>query len=334
MAITLNGMRMDENIKGHLFNLIIYTQDERRSKYAKNLVHTLVERYPSRVIHIEAQTERKNDQQLEISQRNCEQLTISSSLSSLDEVPFIVLPYLIADLPIYLFWGDDPTASNPILPKLEKLANRIIFDSECTADLQEFTLKMLNKISKLDIEFMDISWAQISGWRDVVSQVFNDAAQLDYLNNCNEIEIKYNQLDDPYIEHDSVQAIYLQGWLSAQLNWEFDSLNEINETHIIRYINRTITLSPQKRPTLPPGQIFEIGFKNSNGLETTLTFADQQSKVMVYVSTPDHCYVPYSLQLQLMQKGMTAMKEMFYFNPSHHYKNMLRSISKIPWKHF
>ncbi len=325
---------MDENIKGHLFNLIIYTQDERRSKYAKQLVYTLVKKFPSRVIHIDVRETGNNGQSLKISDQNCEQLTISPSFSNLNEVPFIILPYLIPDLPIYLFWGDDPTANNKILPNLERLATRLIFDSECAANLQEFAYKMLNKVNTLHIEFMDISWAEISGWRDVISQVFNTKSQLNYLENCREIEIKYNQLDDPFIKHDSVQAIYLQGWLSAQLQWQFESLKEDKEIHIIRYRKHTVSLLPQRRPTLPPGQIFEVTFKNNDELKTTLTFADQQSKVMVYISTSDHCQVPFSLQLQLMQKGVTAMKEMFYFNPSDHYKNMLNSVNKIPWENF
>lgn len=326
--------KMNKNIKGHLFNLIIYTQDKRRGDYFQQMVHTLIEKFPSRVIHIQCDPSGSSELSVDSTENNCEHFTITASLNKISEVPFIILPHLIPDLPIYLVWGDDPTAEHPILPSLEKLATRLIFDTESAVDLQAFAHKMLTKVDTLDIEFMDISWAEIGGWRDVISQVFNSMSQLGYLQRCHYIHIKYNQLDDPYIRHDSVQAIYLQGWLAAQLGWEFQKISEVDGEHHIEYKNRKVVLTPQKRKTLTPGQIFESSFIDDNHLKTTLTFADQQSKVMVYISTQNQCQVPYSLQLQAMHKGVTAMKEMFYFRPSNHYRNMLKSISNIHWENF
>ncbi|ADI38490.1 putative uncharacterized protein [Waddlia chondrophila 2032/99] len=325
---------MVKDIKGYLFNLIIYTAEKRRSDYFEQIVHPLIEKFPSRVIHIQCGKEELSHTGIEPCGHASERLMLFSSPENLSKIPFIVLPRLVPDLPVYLLWGDDLTAENPILPKLEKLATRLIFDTESTANLQTFAQKMLNKVETLNTEFMDISWAEIAGWRDVIAQVFNTKSQLDYLRQCNYIHIKYNQLQDEYINHDSVQAIYLQGWLAAQLEWTFKTIEEIDGEHHIEYHGRKVVLTPQKRRTLNPGIIFEISCIDDRNLKTTLTFADQQSKVMIYISTPDHCDVPYSLQLQAMQTGATAMKEMFYFRPSHHYRKMLQTIGKIPWRNF
>lgn len=333
MALAIRG-KMDKKIKGHLFNLIIYTQEKRRADYFQQMVHTLIEKFPSRVIHIQCDAEASTPVSIDSSTSDCEHFSITTSMEKLTEVPFIILPNLVPDLPIYLVWGDDPTADNPILSSLQKMATRLIFDTESAINLQAFAKKMLNKVDTLNIEFMDISWAEIGGWRDVISQVFNSSSQLAYLQRCHTIHIKYNQLDDPYIKHDSVQAIYLQGWLTAQLGWKFVNISEVDGEHHIEYKERKVVLTPQKRQTLNPGQIFESSFIDENDLKTTLTFADQQSKVMVYISTKEHCQVPYSLQLQGMHKGVTAMKEMFYFRPSHHYRNMLNAISNIHWDNF
>jgi glucose-6-phosphate dehydrogenase assembly protein OpcA len=325
---------MDQKIKGHLFNLIIFTREQRRADYFRQMVHSLVEKFPSRVIYIHADAESEDRQYLKETDETCEQITLSASHSLTEQIPFLLLPHLIPDLPVFLVWGDDPSVDNAILPSIEKLATRLIFDAECAEDLQAFIKKMLVKIETLNIEFMDISWAEISGWRDVISQVFNSRSQLAYLNRCNSIQIQYNQLDDPYIEHDSVQAIYLQGWLAAQLGWEFQSLSEDNGQHTINYKNQKVILTPQSRPQLPPGQIFEISFQDQHLLNTTLTFAEKQSKVMAYISTPDDCQVPYSLQLLAAKKGVSAMNEMFYFRPSKHYRQMLKSIANIHWNRF
>lgn len=323
---------MTHQIKGHLFNLIIYTHEKKRAEYFKEMIQGLIQKFPSRVIYICAEKNSKNEF-LEIAS-DSEEVTISVSWNKLSEVSFSILPRLTADLPIYLVWGQDPTSESVLLPHLEKLADRLIFDTECAVDLQVFCKKMLQKIDTLNTEFMDISWAEISGWRDVITKVFHSDEKIRYLNQCEKIRIKYNQLDDPYLSHDAVQAIYLQGWISAQLGWKFQSIVEEDEIHKITYENKTVSLLAQERPSLPPGQIFEISFEDKNYLKTTLTFADKQSKVFVYVSSNDHCQVPYSLQMAPFQKGLTAMKEMFYFNPSTHYRNMLSTVSQIKWTKF
>jgi len=329
---------MKDKIKGHLFNLIIYTHEKRREEYFHQMVHTLIDKFPCRVIFISADKD-ANEDLLELSDasNDHEQFNIKCSFNHLSHVHSVLLPHLVADLPIYLIWGQDPTADSELLTSLEKLADRLTFDAETTTDLQEFCKKMLYKVDALNIEFMDISWAEMSSWRDVIAQAFHSQKKLEYLYNNQTIRIKYNKLNDPFIKHDAIQAIYLQGWLAAQLNWKSPSLSESNEGINIQYDNHgtplTLSLLPQERKTLQPGQIFEVSF-NDNKLKTTLTFAEQQSKVIVSRYSEDHCQVNYSLPLVALEKGMTAMKEMFYYRPSTHYNHMLKAVSEIPWKTF
>ncbi len=323
---------MNHKVKGHLFNLIIYTHEKRRKDYFAEMIRGLIQKFPCRLIYVCADRDTQADF-LEVN-GNEDEIIINASWNRLSEISYTILPRLIPDLPIYLVWGQDPTSENPLLPHLEKLANRLIFDGECAGDLQVFCRKMLQKVETLNIEFMDINWAEMSGWRDVISQVFHSSEKLSYLNQCETIRIKYNQLDDPFLDHDAIQAIYLQGWLAAQMGWSFERITEESETHQIVYENANVSLLAQNRPSLPPGQIFEVSFEDRHKLKTTLTFADKQSKVFVYVSSADQCQIPYSIQLAPFQKGLTAMKEIFYFNPSTHYRNMLSAVSQIKWTQF
>ena len=63
-----------------------------------------------------------------------------------------------------------------------------------------------------------------------------------------------------------------------------------------------------------------------------MTLAEKQSKVMIYVSTPKKCELPFSHPVPDLSKGLTAMKEVFYYRISKHYTNMLNILRQIPWK--
>ncbi len=334
-------MKGFETIKGYLFNLIIYTDEQRRSEYFHNLVHAFIEKYPCRVIFIRIDDTFKGDH-LETSRVDsaavgtpCDQLVITASPSQVDRVPVMILPRLVPDLPIYLVWGQNPTSENTILMQLKSLSSRLVYDSECAKDLQDFSKKMLSMIEKMKIDYMDVDWAEISGWRDVITQTFLSAEKFALLKRCKHLLIKFNKVDDQFIKHFATEAIYLQGWLAGQLGWEYQSIKYDDDTITIHYkngeIDLEVVLQPQERPTLIQGKIFEVEWATVENLSVTLSLAEIQSKVMVYISTPEKCNLPFSLPFSDIQKGFNAMKEIFYFRTSDHYCNMLRVLSTIPW---
>ena len=333
----------DPKLTGHLFNLIIYTHEEPRGEYFRNLVHSFIEKYPCRVIFIQGDKNANHDyletgKVSEAINEVCDTLTIKASLSRLSQVPLVVLSYLVADLPIYLVWGQNPTSENNILPHLQQLASRLVYDCECAQDLQEFSKKMLSKIAELRIDFMDVKWAEISSWRDAATQVFLSPEKIQQLNQCRHLLIKFNKLDDHFFNHFATRAIYFQGWLAGQLKWKYQSISYDKDQITIHYKigenNLEVLLQPQKRPTLSHGSLFEIEFQTPGGHTTTLSLAEKQAKILVYLSTFEKCELPYSLPYNDVQKGLHAMKEIFYYPSSVHYSNMLRSLSEITWQNF
>lgn len=328
-------MRPQERIKGHLFNVIVYTHDPNRSAYFHQIVNPFIEEYPCRVIFIEGDLASERDY-LEIhaitpteNAHSCDQLDIRVSSSSLSKIPFVVLPHLIPDLPIYLVWGEDPVSDLPILSQLQKLATRFIYDSGCAKNFPAFSQKILDKIDRLPIDFMDIAWAKIAGWRYVIAQAFHSREKLDFLRRCHQILIKYTPPDD-------IEAVFLQGWLAAQLQWKFQSLTSDEHIQTIHYTNDShnlgVTLFPQERPTLRQGRIFEIALESVDQTTITLSLAEKQAKVMVYLSTPEKCALPYSFPITDLEKRHHAMKEIFYHRATHHYHHLLQLLGEIKWK--
>jgi len=323
---------MEDKIRGHLFNIIVYTHEPKKSTYFQHVVQPFIEKYPCRAIFIEGDLTSPRDyleKEIENGTDTYDQLRIRVSSSRLFQVPFVILPHLVPDLPIYLVWGQDPDSDLPILSQLQKLATRFIYDANCSHDLASFSRKMLKKFDQLPLDLMDIEWAKVSGWRDVIAQVFHSQKELGFLRKCCQLLIKYNPPHD-------IEAIFLQGWLAAQLEWNFQSLASNEHTQTIHYRDNSqsihVTLLPQERPTLREGRIFEVAFDTTDHVTMTLSLMEKQSKVMVYLSTPEKCELPFSFPISDMEKRSHAMKEIFYHRTSEHYRHLLRLLGEIEWK--
>ena len=109
-------------IKGCLFNLIIYSQDPHRSVFLKDIVQTVKETFPCRIIFIECDCKAKQNflkvsVEEELIQKDgsiisCDRININCTPKYLNRVPYIVLPHFVPDLPSYLLWGQDPSQEN------------------------------------------------------------------------------------------------------------------------------------------------------------------------------------------------------------------------------
>src|SRR5688572_12204280 len=100
-----------------LFNLVIYTAEEERTAYFGKLFAKISEKFPSNIIFIQAIDKPLPDKELvkkfvpennNKSAKSGEQFIIKAAPDQLSQVPFILLPMLLPDLPIYLIWGQNP----------------------------------------------------------------------------------------------------------------------------------------------------------------------------------------------------------------------------------
>lgn len=333
--------------KACLFNLIVYSHEQRRANYLKEIVHLITERFPCRIFFIQGKKEpSKNYLHVEVSQElvgkgeaviGCDQITIEASIKNLVRVPFIILPHIVPDLPIYLLWGQDPASENEIFPHLKEFTSRFIFDSEATPDLREFIGNMLSLIDSLKIDFMDLNWAHLSGWRNIISQVFDSLPKMDELRSCKKINIIYCKKSEceSYL-HQEIQAVYLQGWLASRLDWKYISKTLDNDAIRLTYENSdgkeiVISLRPKDYNEIPPSAIMEIEIESNLGNLYALLRQGIQPKVLVHISSLEKCELPLILVLPTLRRGMSFMKELLYQPTSDHYYEMLKKLNSINW---
>lgn len=319
-----------------LFNLIIYTDDPRRASYFLDMVRLITAKFPCRIIYIWSDTS-SEDSFLRVRQAvkthsdtehsRSEELLIESSKDCLNRVPFVILPYFIADVPIYLFWGQDPTTENAILPHLQKFATRLIFDSESCEHLHSFSEHMIALAESGIGELTDMNWARTGSWRDVLAQAFDTPERIQQLSSAKQITIEYNSRPSDLSLYPMTQALYLQAWLASQLKWELVTKKKEERDTVITYRSDgntiRVILRGEVRKDVPAQEILKFEAEDPAIFLVSLLLK-AENQVVVHWNTLDRCELPFTVFLPGLWSGKNFIQEIFYKKSSNQYFRMLR----------
>ena len=326
-----------------LFNLIVYTQETHSIRYLQAMVEMILSQFPCRIIfiqeHLSDKGKETSELQMEMKQKkekdfSCEQVFINVSEKEIDQVYFLLLPLLVPDLPIYVFWGQDPTTSHSLFPHLEKMATRLFFDSETTDDLQKFSQGLLSRLQNTSIQIVDMNWARITGWREVFAQVFDCVERLTQLETAQQIQIIYNNRPSELSFYPMIQAIYFQAWIASRLGWTFQKAEKRDHRDILTYRkneqSHQIELIPQVDENFEAEEILEIKINGLDGYENQLkrTEADQ---VKVHAHNQSECELPFTLLMPSFRSARTFMQEIFFQQTHAHYPPLLNLMCAVKW---
>lgn len=320
-----------------LFNLIFVTNNNQRKGYFQKVAHSVVEKFPSRVLFITIdQTSKKEELLAQVSMLfagkseydvACDYIEIQASRPSQNRIPFLILPHILPDLPVYLIWGEDIEHNEPLLQSLEPLANRIIFDSEAACNLSLFAQYCLN-MQSIHYDIADLNWARVENWRDTLSAVFSSEQKLEEIQKAQTINISYNAEQSTFFCHAKIQSLYLQAWLACQLKWECKSLKENEDEIICTYQGKSghiqIIIKPFFHTHLPTGLILslEIMLKDHSSF---LFSRDEleQNHITVQESNLKQCTLPARYVFPKAGTGHSLVQEICRRGHSAHYLQVL-----------
>ncbi len=327
-----------------LFNLIFYTQKNSRIPYIQKLAQRVVEKFPSRVIFVTADKQSKEDfLKTEVSilasskgefDVACDYIQIEAGGASLEKIPFVVLPHILPDLPIYLLMAEDPSKEDPLFNQIEQFANRVIFDSETTENLPLFAASVLQHQKKSQVDIADLNWARIESWREMLTMVFYSADRLKQIERVQKIDITYNSQETPFFCHTKIQAFYLQAWLACQLGWKFQSIRKQDMTIFLSYQTAAapieIALTSVQYTALPPGIVLSFDLHTSQNEH----FAFQRNhealhQISFQYSTQTECSLPYQYIFPRAEAGHSLVKEITHRGTSQHFARVLNLIKTM-----
>lgn len=343
-----DGLENKNKMRASLFNLIFYSKKSPRDEYIRKITQKIIEKFPARIFFITSEdTDEKSPVKTAISIMSAEQgeyditcdfIEVSTTKASELDVPFIILPHIIPDLPIFVVWAEDPSNASPLREQLEQIATRFIFDSETAQDLQKFASSILSIKEKSHCEIADLNWARLESWRDLLVAVFSDDILVGKLKKIHRLKIEYNAQQTPFFCHTKIQSIYLQAWLSCRLGWKVSLAKAQGDAVEITYRNAsdeavTVTIQAQKQNQLPPGLITSVCLED--GEKDHFLFErgkDQPNQITCSYSSKMERTLPTKFLIAKGESGQSLVKEICHKGTSQHYLEIVTLLSQM--EHF
>ena len=337
LARICDSLQGSNKMRASLFNLVLFTQKNERKEYIRTLAQKVIERFPSRVIFI---TVDKNDQtdtlKASVSVMTgakgefdivCDLIEFDATAISQERIPFLILPHIIPDLPVYLLWSEDPINDNPLSRQIEKLATRLIFDSESTCNLPLFAKALLEHKKETGSDIADLNWARTENWRELVALTFYSQERLELLRTAKDIKITYNSKESSFFCHTKIQALYLQGWLASQLGWSLKNVKD----DTFEYTNTTVQLLPEVNPQLPPGTVISVDIITPTAEHFSFCRNKQiPEQILMIFCDKEKCEIPSRYFFYKSQSGLSLVNEICHSGTSEHYLKLLNFLKGLP----
>jgi len=270
--------------RASVLNLVVYSEREVHARRAARTVADLALRHPSRAIVLLG--DRDRDGIVASVQLHChvpqsdgaqpvlyEQILARVRGDFDERVASVVIPLLVPDLPVFLWWTGTPPSDAQHLDDLVTLADRFIIDSADFARADQ-TLPEVARLARHRVAITDLNWARLTHWRELVAQFFDVPAWRPFLDRITGIRAGFAVDMDGRDIHPS-QALLLLGWLSSRLGWRpVDALAPSEAGGLLFRMGRAdgapimVRLRPRFERGLDAGDVSGIRIQAAYGRET------------------------------------------------------------------
>jgi glucose-6-phosphate dehydrogenase assembly protein OpcA len=140
----------------------------------------------------------------------CEQIEITASDAALPDLPSVVLPLTMPDLPVMLWCRSARLAQMPEFRAIAAIATKVVVDSAGFADPVD-ALWRLADAARRGLLLGDLSWTRLTRWREMLSHVFENRDYLPRLAGVSSVRIVSG-------DESVVSAWYMGAWLVNALS--------------------------------------------------------------------------------------------------------------------
>ena len=219
--------------RASVLNLIVYADREEHARRAARSISDLALRHPSRAIVVLAdrgQQRHDADRRIEMhcqlpisdgARQVCyEQVLVRASGDVDDRLASAVIPLLVPDLPVFLWWTGTPPLGSRSFADLLRLTDRLIVDSADFAR-PESTLPVIARISEEArgrFGLTDLNWTRLTPWREIATAFFDVPSWRLFLDGITGLRVGFAVDMDGRDIHPS-QALLFVGWLASRLGW-------------------------------------------------------------------------------------------------------------------
>lgn len=287
--------------RASVLNLIVYADREDHARRAARSISDLALRHPSRAIIVLADraSREMSEKRIEMhcqlpvpdrARQVCyEQILVRARGEVADRLASAVIPLLVPDLPVFLWWTGTPALESRSFADLLRLTDRLIVDS---ADFPrpEVTLPAMARISEGSrgrFGLTDLNWTRLTPWREIATAFFDVPSWRPFLDRITGVRVGFAVDMDGRDIHPS-QALLLVGWLAARLGWRpLEALAPSEAGGLLFAIARRdgarimVRVRPRFERGLEEGDVRGIRIQSANG-------SQQAEFVVVREPSPRH----------------------------------------------
>lgn len=139
----------------------------------------------------------------------CEQVEITASDAALGDLPSVVLPLAVPDLPLIVWCRSPRLLAMPDFHDIAAMAQKVVIDS---AEMPDGRSALRKLAAAVDHQLMlgDLAWTRLTRWREMLSQVFENRAYLDQLPGVQKVHVSFGAKLE-------TTARYMAAWLANAL---------------------------------------------------------------------------------------------------------------------
>jgi glucose-6-phosphate dehydrogenase assembly protein OpcA len=212
-----------------VLTLVVVAPRPETAERAVAAINALHSRHPSRTIivapgdfdgpstmdaqiHAECKLSERTDAEI------CtEQILIRTGGELSQRLSRVVVPLLIHDLPVVLWWPDDPPFGTRQFGQVAAVCDRLLIDSGTFRDDGSRQLAGLAAIVADGLVVSDIGWLRLTLWRELLAGLFDHPLLTPELEHVSSVRIDVAR---PGATMRLAKAAYLCGWLAAMLGWQ------------------------------------------------------------------------------------------------------------------
>ena len=220
---------MRVRMRTSVLTLVVVAPRPEIAERALAAINALHQRHPSRAIvvspadpdgpstldaHIYAECQVSDRSDAEMC---TEQILIKTGGELSQHLSRVVTPLLIHDLPVVLWWPDDPAFGLRHFADVVGTADRLLVDSGSFNEDGGKRLAGLATVVSEGVSVTDIGWLRLTLWRELLAGLFDHPLLTRELEHIRSVRIDFAR---PTSTVRVSKAAFYLGWLASRLSWE------------------------------------------------------------------------------------------------------------------
>ncbi len=213
--------------------LLVYVESEQAGEEVRNLISGIILQNPCRAVIMIAEREAAppglsaqisaHCQLPAVGEKEfcCEQVSILARGEAVEGLDQVVLPLMVAGLPVYLWWRGGSFSPPKFLDVILRASDHVLVDSARFPDPEADLQRLFDQVQRFSNRavFTDLNWSRVTPWRELIAQCFDSPDTRPYLDRLTEVRFEYEQYSPRVLAH-RAQSLLLAGWLASRLSWE------------------------------------------------------------------------------------------------------------------